>query len=328
MLRTSERGSLKRCEFAWDLGFNQKLKPLIDAPALRFGSLVHKALAAYYIPGVKRGMNPATAFKRAYAADLKRNNEIFGLRLEEEERWVDALDLGVAMLDNYVDEYGSDESFEVLVTEMPFQVQVPHPETGKPWFMYTGVLDGVWQNRHTKEIWIPEHKTTAGISSKLSYLQMDDQAGAYWSFGLEYLVQNGMLTAHKELSGILYNFLRKALPDERASRFVNGTRLYVNQNGEVSKRQPSPYFMRMPIFRDEYDRKQVIRRAMNEYARIEMFRAGKLQITKNSGMFTCPQCSYRDACEIHETGGDYETFLKQTTQAWQPYEEHEVYDGR
>jgi hypothetical protein len=328
MLRTSERSALKRCEFAWDLEYNRKLKPLSEAPALRFGSLVHKALAAWYVPGIKRGVHPAKAFKRAYEQDLKRNNEIFGMHLEEEERWVDALELGVAMLNNYTDEYGTDPEYEVLVTEMPFQVVVPHPTTAHPWFMYTGVLDGVWRHRRKKELWIPDHKTTAGIQRKLSYLQMDDQAGAYWSFGLEYLVQNKMLKTHGELNGILYNFLRKALPDERPSKFVNNTRVYLNKDGSVSQKQPSKYFMRLPIFRDDYDRQQVIRRALIEYARIEKFRSGELEITKNAGLFTCPMCSVRDACELHETGGDVDTFIQQTTQAWDPYSEHEILDGR
>ena len=336
MLRTSERGALKRCEFAWDLGYNKKLKPLTEAPALRFGSLVHKALAAWYIPGVKRGTHPAKAFKKAYDADLVRNNELFGMHLEEEERWVNAEELGIAMLENYVDEYGIDSDYEVLVTEMPFQVVVPHlvqkPDwpyaKEEPWFIYTGVLDGVWRHRRTKEIWIPEHKTTQGIQKKLSYLQMDDQAGAYWSFGLEYLVQNKLLKTHKELNGILYNFLRKALPDERASKFVRGQRVYLNLNGEVSKKQPTPYFMRLPIFRDEHDREETMRRAMVEYRRIELFRSGELEITKTSGMFTCPMCNYRDICEVHETGNDYQSLIKDATQSWDPYEAHEVYDGR
>lgn len=327
MLRTSERGTLKRCEFAWHLSYNRKLKPLREGPALRFGGLVHTALAAWYIPGIKRGEHPAKAFKKAYDADLKRNNELFGMHLEEEERWVNAEELGIAMLSNYVDEYGTDPDYEVLVTEMPFQVVVPHRITGKPWFMYTGVLDGVWKHRRKRELWIPEHKTTAGIHRKLSYLQMDDQTGAYWSFGLEYLIQNGFLK-HRELNGILYNFLRKALPDERPSKYVRGTRVYLNKDGGVSQKQPSPYFLRLPIFRDDHDRQEAIRRAMVEYGRIEMFRSGELEVTKNSGQFTCPMCSVRDVCEIHETGHDYESMIRDSMQIWNPYAEHEILDGR
>ena len=84
--------------------------------------------------------HPAKAVKKAYDADLVQNNELFGMHLEEEERWVNAEELGVEMLNNYVDEYGRDPDYEVLVTEMPFQVIVPLPATGKPWFKYTGVL--------------------------------------------------------------------------------------------------------------------------------------------------------------------------------------------
>ena len=328
MLRTSERGSLKFCEFAWDLGFNKKLRSLTTAPALRFGSLVHAALADWYIPGTKRGRHPAKAFKKHYDADMKRNQEIFGMRLDEEERWVNAEELGIAMLTHYVDVYGQDSEWEVLVTEHPFEVVVPHPETGKPWYMYVGILDGVWRHRRKRELWIPDHKTTAGIHKKLSYLQMDDQAGAYWSFGLEYLVQNGILNTHKELNGMLYNFLRKALPDERPSKLIKGARVYLNKDGSPSKVQPAPYFMRQPIFRDAHDRREAVRRAMLDYRRIEMLRSGELEIGKSPSQFSCPTCAYADICELHETGHDYESFTSQTTQEWDPYGEHEVKDGR
>src|SRR5262249_31338558 len=98
MLRTSERGAMKMCEFLWDLTYNQGLKPQYDMPALRFGSLCHKALAAWYIPGVKRGEHPAEAFERFYQEDLAENETVFGMRVGEEEKWVNAHELGVAML--------------------------------------------------------------------------------------------------------------------------------------------------------------------------------------------------------------------------------------
>lgn len=336
MLRTSERGTIKKCEFLWDITYNRRLKPQTEMPALRFGTLCHRALAAYYIPGVKRGTHPAKAFKKAYDAELKVNAEKFGARMEEDDRWVDAEELGVAMMENYVDEYGSDSDWEVIATEFPFKVLVYKPDTEghhykqpEPWFWYTGVVDGVWKHRSRKELWIPDHKTTAGIGdTKLNYLQVDDQAGAYWSWGVDYLGMNGFLKKNDQLNGMLYNFLRKALPDERHSKFVGGKRLYLNLDGAVSKKQPSPYFLRQPIFRDEYDRKEAKRRAMIDFRRIELLRSGELEISKNPGMFTCPSCSMRDACELHETGQDWETFLRETTHTWDPYAEHEVYDGR
>lgn len=341
MLRTSERGALKKCEFLWDLTYNRRIKPLTDMPALRYGSLIHGALAAYYPPGVKRGEHPAIAFERLYEADMAANREIFGMKVDEDEKWINAGELGPAMLNNYVDEYGADDRWEVLVTEWPGKCLVYRPESydpnyppeaqesAIPWFWYTFVLDGVWRDRQDKTLWIPDHKTTAGLGdNKHKYLQLDDQAGAYWSFGVEALVLEGLLKQNQRLNGMLYNFLRKAMPDERPSRFEKGKRLYLNQDGSISKKQPSPYFKRYPIFRDDPDRAEAMRRAEVDMRRIELFRSGELEMSKSPGMFTCPSCPMRDACELHETGQDWEEFAKQTTKPWDPYAEHEVYDGR
>lgn len=345
LLRTSERSTLKMCEFLWDLTYNYKLKPQTDMPALRYGSLAHKALAGWYVPGVKRGVHPAEGFANAYDAEIAANEEVFGLKAGEDEKWVNARELGIAMMNNYVEEYGQDRDWEVIATEMPFQVMVTYPEDvwdlvdggpgfldhaqGDPWFYYVGVIDGVWRKRSDKTIWVPDHKTTAGIGdSKLQYLQVDDQAGSYWSWGVDFLRQEGILKPKQQLAGMLYNFLRKAMPDERASKYVNGKRLYLNLDGSVSKRQPPPYFARLPIWRDEFDRNEAKRRALVDYRRIELFRNGELEMSKNPGMFTCPRCAMRDACELHETGNDWQGFLDQTTKMWDPYAEHEVYDGR
>jgi hypothetical protein len=299
-------------------------------PALRFGSLVHGALAAWYVPGVKRGERPAVAFERLYEADLKVNREYFGMKAgdEGEEKWEDALELGLAMLENYVDEYGNDDQWEVLVTEYPWQ-QVVHKLDGTPWFTAVGVIDGVWRDRRDKTIWIPDHKTAKGLGdNKYKYLQIDDQAGMYWSFGVQAIKAAGLMKKDQRLHGMLYNFLAKKMPDERASKLVNGKRLYLNLDGSVSKKQPTPHFKRLPVFRDQPDKSEAIRRARVDYTRLELIRNGDLEISKTPGQFTCPMCSMRDACELHETGSDWEGFLGGTTQAWDPYAEHEIYDGR
>jgi hypothetical protein len=295
------------------------------------------ALAGWYIPGIKRGVHPAKTFAKAYDAEIARNEEIFGFRVGDDEKWENARDLGIAMMNNYVDEYGQDSEWKVIATEMPFKVLVhhevridewPHSRV-EPWFYYVGIVDGVWEHRVSHDLWIPDHKSTAGIGdSKLNYLQVDDQAGSYWSWGVDYLREVGILKPKQQLAGMLYNFLRKAMPDERPSKIVNGKRMYLNLDGSVSKKQPSPYFLRQPIYRDEFDREEAKRRALVDFRRTELFRSGELEMTKNPGMFTCPTCAMRDACELHETGNDWEGFLNQTTKSWDPYAEHEVYDGR
>ena len=341
MLRTSERGAYKRCEFLWNLTYNQRLKPMSTMPALRFGALVHKSLAAWYIPGVKRGKHPAEAFDEFYAEDMRKNDEIFGSYSEDDERWVNAHEMGVAMLENYISEYGGDDDWEVIATEYPFETLVYKPwtydpnhppeaqATAEPWFHYVGVLDGIWRRRSDKTLWVPDHKTTGGIGPKTTrYLRLDDQAGSYWSYGVRAIVEAELMRKNEKLNGMLYNFLRKALPDERASKIVGGKRVYLNNNGSVSQKQPSPYFLRAPIYRDEFDRAEAMRRAEVDFQRMESLRTGEFELSKNPGPFTCPGCPVLDACELHETGNDYQGFIDQTMEPWDPYSEHEIYAGR
>lgn len=339
-LRTSERTTLKACEFRWSLTYGLKSEPITSAPALRFGGLVHAALAAYYKPGIRRGPHPAKTFLRLYEQELT-TAEKMGFR-DEDGKWQEAGGLGEAMLNNYVEQYGADDRWEVIATEMQFSTLVtrevrkdewPHSKV-EPWFNYVGTLDGVWRDRGTKHLWIPDHKTTSGIGGTVDhpsippYLLMDDQAGAYWSFGVEFLRQQGILKENQKLAGMLFNFMRKAMPDDRPYKIVKGKRLHLNQDGSVSKRQPPPYFFRCPIHRDEYDRAYAKERAREEYRRIELLRAGELTVTKTPGMFTCTTCPVRDACELHETGNDWESLLKETMRPADFYSAHEIQEGR
>jgi len=336
MLRTSERGTLKGCEWRWYLEFVRMLKPKVASPALRFGTLCHLSLADYYPPGIKRGPHPAKTFLKHFENERKFIKETFGARVlknaDEDEKWVSAQELGPAMMTNYVDYYGSDDKWEVLVTEYPFKVLIHHPETGEPWFWYTGIVDGVWKHRISKEIWIPDHKSTAGIGgtaehpSTPPHLRIDDQAGAYWSYGVEAIMLAELMRKNQQLAGMLYNYLRKAMPDERHSKIVGGKRVYLNLDGTISKKQPAPYFARINIYRDEFDREMARHRSLNDYRRTELLREGTLEPTKRPSL-DCGWCWARDACELHETGADAEQFLKDTTMTWDPYAAHEIRDG-
>jgi len=326
MMRNSERGAFKKCRFVWSLGFENFLQPKTAAPALRFGTLVHKALAAWYIPGLKRGVPPADTFTKLYEEELK-EQESFGFR-DEDGKWHKAAELGVAMMENYIEQYGTDDRWEVLATEQPFWVVVNHPVTGKPWFRYAGVVDGIWRWRPDKKIWIPDHKTSTGLSeSMVKYLKMDDQAGGYWTFGVDWLYANKFLGPRQKLAGMVFNFMNKKMPDERPFKIVSGKRLYLNKDSSVSKVQPAMEFLRQKIYRDEADRLAQRQRAIWDYGEIEMVHNGELQITKNPTKMNCGTCWAIDICELHESGHDWEEFMKATTRHWDPYAEHEIYEG-
>lgn len=319
LLRTSERGTFKRCRFKWYLEFVELRKPIRDVPPLRFGTLIHMALAKYYKPGLKRGPHPAKTFEKLYLADVK-EAEHFGFRVGDDQEWINAGDLGVSMLENYVDHYGSDDEWEVIVTEQPFELPIKHERP----FHYVGVVDIVMRHRPTKKLYIWDHKSAASISTR--YLLLDEQGSAYWTFGVEWLYRKGFLKKNQKLAGIVFNFLRKAEPDIRPR---NELGQYLNQDGSVSKKQPPPYFERKMVLRDDTERQRTYDRVQLEHEDIELVREGGLDVVyKNASSFTCNGCWAFDICELHEIGADWREFMEETTKVWDPYAEHEILEAR
>jgi len=342
MLRTSERTTFKRCRWKWWMEFEEVLKPTTPVPPLRFGSLIHLALRDYYKKGVRRGPDPAESFLKYYDEEAKAQGE-FGFKvddLEADEIWAEARDLGYQMLKHYVHHYGRDDEWRVLVTEQPFRQLVYHPlsydpnyppqaqKTSKPWFWYVGVVDLIIQNRITGKIHIVDHKTARSIS--VQYLSLDSQATAYWTYGLDWIYANKLLKPDERPAGMIYNHLRKAFPDERPK---DDGGFSLNKDGSVSKKQPAPYFVRTPIFRDFHEREISRVQIIAEFADIERLRAeGRqdngdppVQAYKNQSQFVCPGCWCFDFCELHEIGADWKEMRDYVIKKWEPYEEHQIY---
>jgi hypothetical protein len=294
--------------------------------ALRFGTLVHKALELYYKPGRKRGPHPAKTFERIYHEDAKAHLDA-GFSVWDDEEWVDALPLGIAMLNGYVQRYkDEDAEYEVISSEQTFQVPVRVPAyNGVPAFTAwaVGTFDGVWRHLTTKRFSFKEFKTATAIS--LDGLSLDEQAGMYWTYGPRWLKRRGMLAPDDNIADIIYTFLRKSAPDPSARTDAEGHVL--NKDGSVSKRQPAPYFARVPVYRDEADRLRMHERIKAEAREMWQAHAGQLYLYKNPGYLLVPNCRgcpVREACEVHEAGGDWSSVLDMTTVTWDPYEAHEL----
>jgi Zierdtviridae exonuclease len=327
LVRTSERTAYKRCRWAWDMSFNHGLRQRRDAPVLRFGTLVHQALAGYYLPGTQRGPHPADLFLDLYEEEVKEAGA-FNLKYDdglddwiEDEKWSDAKELGEELLEMYIDHYGDDSDWEIIATEHPFQQPVRNPRTGRILFYYVGIVDLVIREISTGHIYIVDHKTTRAID--VHALGLNEQAGSYWTFGTEYLKDKGIINAstYDDLSGIIFNFIRRTRRDTRPQ---DESGHYLNKDGSVSKRQPSPIFHREPTWRTEHDRDQVRTRALNDFREMEMVKRGDLAVVKNPGPWTCKGCGWLDICELHETGADWHMMLDGTTEEWNPYAEHEI----
>lgn len=315
MIRTSERSSYKHCRQAWWWAYVEHLRPIRVKSPLFFGSMAHEALEHWYIPGKERGVHPAETFERLWNEWLDSGGEEVMV-----EDWP-AGELGVRMMNNYVDHFGEDKNWEVIQPEMLFQVDVMHPVSGRYLFTYVGTIDAVIRDLTTGKVGLLEHKTGAGLDPFGSPITLDDQNGAYWTFAPFDLRERGLLGPDEWPAFMIYNRLRKAWGDERPK---NAEGYALNKDGSVSKRQPTPLFRREPLDRRHGDRVGIFARAINEVREMQLVREGKLDVYKNPDKH-CTWCEFRDMCEVHETGGDWEAMRDGLYTKWNPYDEHEIF---
>jgi hypothetical protein len=238
-LRNSERSSFKTCRWRWSWTWRDGLQAREAPRALRFGDLIHQALAAYRPPGRKFGPSPAATFERLYLDQAARLRDE-GFDVWSDDKWADALDLGKGMLKAYVETFqDADARFEVISSEQTFQRVIRSPAVALldenmasitiPAFSFriVGTIDGVWREIRTGRIVFKEYKTAAAIHE--DGLAMDDQPTVYWTYGPKWMASAGLLAAEEAdaLREILYTFLRKAVLNE--SRPRNGDGLYLNK---------------------------------------------------------------------------------------------------
>jgi hypothetical protein len=314
ILRTSERGAFKRCAFRWWLEFRMGYRSrAVQADALWFGTGVHEALAEFYLKGQRRGPHPADTFEK-WAGEEIAFAKTYLDETFDEPVWVDATELGIAMLEEYIDYYGRDEQWDVISTEQPFRVRITHE--GTPVAYFTSRWDGVVRSREDGLIYLLEHKTAAQIVT--AYLELDDQGGSYWAVASQLLRNAGVLKPGENIAGIIYNFLRKAMPDEREQ---NDEGLRLNKDGKVSKRQPPKAFVRHPIERSPKEQATQIQRIADEVVVMNAVRNGTIPLTKTPTK-DCPRCPFWVPCTLHERGSDnYKTVLRNNYRQIDPYKD-------
>jgi len=301
------------------------MKPKREVPALRFGDLVHQALAAYYLPGRKRGQLPAGTFLHLYEAQIEQHKRE-GFNVWADDAWQEAGELGVTMLERYVKEWEDrDKQYQVIQSEIQFRWPIRPARGAKPIGIYVGTIDGLWKDlTKTKRPYLfAEHKTASAIN--IDGLALDEQAGAYWTYGPAYMTRAGLFDHPEEIDCIMYNFLRKAKPNPEKKYDDMGRVL--NKDGSISKSQPAPYFARESIFRDKVDRQNVHKRVVEQAREIALARDGKIAVYKVPGPWhnpNCRGCSFRDMCELHETGNNWKAMAQSEYEFWEPYEPHEI----
>jgi hypothetical protein len=351
-VRTSERRAFKRCPQRWWWAYREGLESKRQKDALWFGTGIHEALATYYgKPGLKRGPHPAETWKKWCGEEYRtmRVGSDF-----DEQAYVDARALGIAMLEGYVKEYKDQEDWlSMVAVEQPFEIEMVRGDGSV--FLYNGTFDGVYRDLRTGHLWLLEHKTAKTISD--AHLPLDDQAGSYLMVATEILRDKGVLGSSEEIKGILYNFLRKQLPDERPIDPVTGLAtnkpkkehfleafkraglaanpkmaLSVMQDvatqhgltvlGEVSATQQKPNFERFPIWREPKSRLVMADRIVAEEAAMGMYRSGALPLYKTPTRDCSWDCDFFEMCDLHEQGGDWEEMKTISFRTRDPYYDH------
>lgn len=322
LLRNSERLDYKRCVLRWHWRYNERLVPVeFSSGPLLFGSLGHIALAEWYQPGQKRGEHPAQTWLNI-TQDLWDAVKIEKFVDDEiEGTWEDARKLGQAMLIHYVEHYGNDSQWDVLWVEDQFQQTIPHPysdiRANIPIVRYVGTIDLIVRNLETGYIEYVDHKFMKTIET--DHLYIDDQNGGYLAIGTHELRQRGVIGPKEAVRVLVYNFLRKQMPDTRPR---NQDGQYLNQDGSVSKKQPARYFHRERIERTAAERNQQIRRIGLEALHMKAVRAGKLPIIKNPRRECRWDCAFFDLCNVEESDGDIDFMKQQMFRQEDPYAEY------
>jgi Zierdtviridae exonuclease len=331
LFRSHEGIDFKRCVkkwyWRWRKGYVLKRK---NIGALDLGTWVHQALAMWYTPttGTRHEVDLSGLFT-AIAESAITWAATDGATDEQLEKAEELYMLGKAILAAYQDKYRND-GFETIAAEIPMEVTV-HDADGNAVAVYKLKPDLV--GRYRDRIWLFEHKTAAAIRTE--HLVIDDQARPYGALAEMELRRQGLIGKGEKLAGIMYNFLRKGMPDERA---VDKEGLALNKNGTVSKRQSAPLFLRHPVKLGDKAKAATLRRKRLEILQItsmtRLLKEGKIQPRwlDKTPHWSCPkQCDFFPICSLEEEGADTRDMERSLYTRQNPYlydEEHTTTDDR
>ncbi len=241
--------------------WSRSYKPSTSSPELEFGLAIHVALAKYH----ELGKNPVKAF-RNYA---RRHD-------------TPDVDLGVAMLRNYLAQY-KDESFEVLATEKEIarRVPVPYDETDPPerakHFYVGAIIDTIVLDKKLGKTFVLEHKTFGRFFP--GGFHRDHQ------FMIEAFVAEGWLG--QPIAGVLYNGLRKKAKPSATTKLFERHPIYVNK-AMIRTMLHRVYWSLIESTADDY------------------------HVYPEPSTTTCMYCKFKSPCTEYMRGGDWEFLLENT----------------
>ncbi len=344
-IRTSDRGSFKRCRRKW--GWTSHLKHGLQiseaALPLWLGTGVHYALEDYH--SVNTYETPYKSL-RAFAEACRRTP---GLVLPD--NWREGLELGEAMMQYYLIWLKNRDPLKTYIldgipqVEVTFQIPLP-PEIYKPYGYdegyYIGTLDRVIIDQYGR-LWIVEYKTAAQFA--YDHFQTDGQISSYcWAASCIY---------EQGVAGVIYQQHKKKIPDEplilqsgkiSTNKTQSTTHTYykkalLNLYGEISKVPHSNVEMlNLLAEREDENLDAFIRRDFINRNQHQIEAEGVKILMEASEMLSpdiplypnptrdCGFCPVNAACVSLDDGSDWEYELEQLTttkerkyDSWRPY---------
>lgn len=92
--------------------------------------------------------------------------------------------------------------------------------------------------------------------------------------------------------------------------------------GDRSKSQPPLMFERHGVRRTRNQRRTQLHRLQSEVVKMLLYTGGVLEVTKAPDRNKCSFCSFKDMCELHESGGGWTEYRDALYRSQDPYADH------
>lgn len=313
LITISRLSAARTCQrlhhYRYELGY----RPAVEADALRFGTLIHLGLEAWW-KAPENHLRLPHAFEAVQQVDADPFDRVRAR----------------VMLTGYHARW-EDEPYEVLGVEVQFDAPMVNPATGHPSRTYRlgGKIDAIVRDTRDGRTLIVEHKTTSedvsGGSDYWKRLRLDGQVSTYF---------DGAKALGFDVAGCVYDVLSKpSLRPHRATppesrKYTKDGKLYANQREhdetpeEFGERlrdailaDPSAYFARAEVARldGELDEARFDTWQTAEIIR-EGARLGRHPRSPNSCIRFGSTCPYWSVCTKEASLDDPSRFRRSETQ--------------
>lgn len=275
----SELDTFKQCPHKWALGYEERWTQEKDErTAAGRGTMWHQMLDSHYT-ALKLGGGP----EAAQTAVEQRVADFYSVGKDSE-----VIDLLMWMYQGYVERWGYDPNWEVLVVEYKAIVPLRYPDGSLSPFDLKMIIDLVVRDRTNGKVWIVDHKSHADLPKERE-LELDDQFGLY-TWGLRAM-------GHK-VFGCIYNTARTKRNKGDHSDIVEEWRRR-KAAGEKPGPEPKPQpldgrFDRYLMFRTEVETENIAQDALSTALTMHSAENRRERHTNND---TCKwKCDFTEAC--------------------------------